>query len=380
MTKSLCYCGNVHAAADLEELLQSIADGPALVRSELGANTLSYGLWVSDRALSQSKTEEHFRLRAALESNQIQVSTMNAFPLGNFHAEVVKYRVYKPNWTDPERAQYTLGCAELLEMLLPEGQRQGTISTLPLGYRSDFETPESVATASRALCQLALDLEERARTSSASIRVCLEPEPGCALESGDDFIEFWSGPLAEAAAASGAQDAVSHHLGICIDTCHHALAFEEPRRLLQSLRDASIPIGKIQLSSAARLDPTAPEALAAMRELDEARFLHQVRTRSSDGQLAGCDDLAEVASLPRDGEWRVHFHLPIHHTSFGALGTTQAFLNEIMDELSELGTTPHLEIETYTWHVLPAEHRPKGAAELAKCIASEWRYAEKRLP
>lgn len=380
MTKSLCYCGNVHAAADLEELLRSIHDGPARVRSELGVNKLSYGLWVSDRALSQSREEEHERLRAALESNCIEVSTMNAFPLGNFHAEVVKYQVYKPNWTDPKRAQYTLACAELLEMLLPEGQQQGTISTLPLGYRSDFESPESVALACRALCQLALDLEKRAETSGASIRVCLEPEPGCALESSADFIEFWSGPLAESAADMSAQNAVLHHLGICIDTCHHALAFEEPRRLLQSLQEASIPIGKIQLSSAARLDPTAPRALAAMKGLDEARFLHQVRARTNDGQIAGCDDLAEVASLPKDGEWRVHFHLPIHHTSFGALGTTQAFLNEIMDELSELDAMPHLEIETYTWHVLPAELRPKGPAALARCIASEWRYAEERLP
>ncbi len=379
MTKSLCYCGNVHAAADLEELLHSIHDGPAQVRSALGVETLNYGLWVSATALAQSRQEQHRRLLAALQENQIEVSTMNAFPLGNFHAEVVKYEVYKPNWTDPERSQYTLECAELLEMLLPGGQ-QGTISTLPLGFRSDFVTPESVDTAASALCKVALQLEARALRSGRMIRICLEPEPGCALENGANFIAFWSGPLSEAAAALGAEKAMQTHLGICLDTCHHALAFEEPRALLQSLQRAAIPIGKIQLSSAVSLDPTEPEAFSAMQALDEPRFLHQVRTRTGDGQIAGCDDLVEVATLAKTEEWRVHFHLPIYHASFGALGTTQEFLNQIIGEVCNLPEMPHLEIETYTWQVMPPDRRPDSPEALAKCIAKEWRYAEERLP
>jgi hypothetical protein len=369
----------VHPAADLEELLRSVAEGPAQVRKTLGAEELNYGLWVSAEALAQSRREDHRRLLVALQSNGIRVSTMNAFPLGNFHAEVVKYDVYKPNWTDPRRAQYTLECAELLEMLLPEDEDWGSISTLPLGFRDAFVTPESVRAACTALCDVALKLEARARASGKSIRICLEPEPGCALESSADFIAFWTGPLSERAAELGADDAMSNHLGICIDTCHHALAFEDASTLLQSLQAAAIPIGKIQLSSAASLNPALPDAFSAMQSLDEARFLHQVRTRGSDGHVTGCDDLGEVADLSRSAEWRVHFHLPIYEASFGSLGSTQAFLNQIMAALPTLSSMPHLEIETYTWNVLPEGRRPDSKMELAECIANEWRYAEERL-
>jgi hypothetical protein len=116
-----------------------------------------------------------------------------------------------------------------------------------------------------------------------------------------------------------------------------------------------------------------------MQSLDEARFLHQVRTRGSDGHVTGCDDLGEVADLSRSAEWRVHFHLPIYEASFGSLGSTQAFLNQIMAALPTLSSMPHLEIETYTWNVLPEGRRPDSKMELAECIANEWRYAEERL-
>jgi len=40
------------------------------------------------------------------------------------------------------------------------------------------------------------------------------------------------------------------HLGVCLDTCHSALQFEDPLESLRAYRDEGIRISKIQLSAA----------------------------------------------------------------------------------------------------------------------------------
>ena len=382
MPDSLCYCGNVHNARDLDELLASIESGPALVRGELGLDQLNYGLWLSETALSESIAEEHQRLRAALAKHRIRVSTMNAFPQGDFQAEVVKYEVYRPNWASVERLNYTLQCAELLAVLLDDSCETGTISTLPLGVRDALTDSAELERACENLCQAAMALATLATTSGKSIRICIEPEPGCYLETGADFIAFWQGPLARVAARMNASDAVATHLGMCLDTCHHALMFEDARSLVKALGDAQIPIGKIQLSSAIRIDPKSSESMIALRELDEKRFLHQVIAQV-DGVVSACDDISGIDSLPVTSDWRVHFHVPIHLAEFSGLGTTQSFMREILNLVPSLAQSltfaPQLEVETYTWQVMPEKQRPNSPESLAACIAAELRYAREAL-
>lgn len=381
MSDTLCYCGNVHSAHNLDELLQSIESGPALVRESLGSERIQYGLWLSESALAESIKENHSRLREALAEKRIDVCTMNAFPQGDFQAEVVKYEVYNPNWADLARLDYTLQCASLLTELVGPGQ-DATLSTLPLGLRTAFASAQDVSIACANLCQAALVLSDMATQSGKSIRICLEPEPGCYLETGKDFIRFWQGPLAEAAAAIGAEIAVQEHLGMCLDTCHHALLFEDATDLVTSLKEAKVPIGKVQLSSAISLDPTNSESLRALQELDEKRFLHQVRTQTShegEFEIHGCDDISESAQLPTTSAWRVHFHVPIHRSEFAGLRTTQDFMCEIISALRHQPDMPLFEVETYTWNVMPDSERPNDAKSLAACIADELRYAKEKL-
>ncbi len=373
MKKALCYCGNVHPAKDLDELLGTLASGPALVRASLGRERLSYGLWLSDTALQRSASEQHRRLRAALDEHGLDVWTMNAFPLGDFHAPVVKHAVYHPHWGQPERLHYTLRAAELLAQLLPESRPYGSISTLPIGYGRDFADAGQLRLALNNLRAAALGLAEIESKSGKHIRLCLEPEPACVLETGRDAVRLFEQLRAEH------RGEVERYLGLCLDTCHHAVAFEDANALLDELGAADICIGKVQLSSAVDLDPRSASARSALRALDEPRFLHQVRAQLSSGQVIGCDDLPESSALEAAERWRVHYHLPIHRERYGELHTTRDFLVAILRRLRAESPSTHFEVETYTWGVLPSADRPSSPEALASCIAEELRFAEGEL-
>jgi hypothetical protein len=255
---------------------------------------------------------------------EFRVFTMNGFPYGNFHSESVKYSVYEPNWCDPRRASYTFDLARLIcDISCVE---EPTISTLPLGWGLwDAEIDE----AARALRELAVKLQWLSRP----VRICLEPEPGCALESAADVVRFF-GRL-------GDSDAVRRHIGVCWDTCHHAVIFEPPEKVALLYREAGITVGKMQVSNAPVL--AHPRDAAARKHFlayDEPRYLHQTR----DG-AKGCDDLPQAPStLSLDRPWRSHFHVPV----FLQKNTTQ---DETLRAL-KLSPTKILEVETYTWPLL----------------------------
>jgi len=194
------------------------------------------------------------------------------------------------------------------------------------------------------------------------VRVCLEPEPECAIESTADALAFFAGPLARA----GTRDLVARHLGVCFDTCHQAVMFEDLPSSLEALARAGVVVGKMQLSSALELpDPRNAEARAALMAYDEPRYLHQVRTPDRQGT----PDLPEAfADLPADRPWRVHFHVPIDRQILGRVQTTR---RELETALAARGGVRALEVETYTWSVLPLADRPRDAQSLADGIARE---------
>jgi hypothetical protein len=153
--------------------------------------------------------------------------------------------------------------------------------------------------------------------------------------------------------------------------------FEDPRPALDGLAGAGVPVVKAQVSSAL----SVPEpASAAGRELlagfDEPRFLHQVRERVN-GHIAGVDDLPDALAgeLPRESEWRVHFHVPVHRAEH----TTQAELRRALDALvgGPEPATRHLEVETYTWSVMP--EADGGDDALIDGLAEELRWTRDRL-
>ena len=56
-------------------------------------------------------------------------------------------------------------------------------------------------------------------------------------------------------------------------------------------------------------------------------------------------------------EWRIHFHVPLFREQLGQLMSTQGFLRTLIAMLRVEPVSQHLEIETYTWSVLPQEYR-----------------------
>jgi len=275
--------------------------------------------------------------------NDCFVATVNGFPFGTFHHVPVKKSVYLPDWRDPERLIYTKRLAALLADLLPPNRR-GSISTVPVGFRRAFgpeELPGALANLRRAL----EFLDHLAQATGKEIVLALEPEPGCLLETTRDLIEFFD--LLQLPAN------LRPFLAVCYDCCHQALQFESPTQSLALLAAHDIRIGHVQVSSALRLPGND---LTPMRRFIEPCYLHQTVGRLPDGSLVRYDDLDQTLTANPEGieEWRIHFHVPVFIEHLRDCATTQPFLHEI---LPLFAPDLPLEVETYTWTVLPRDLR-----------------------
>ncbi|MFB7991777.1 metabolite traffic protein EboE [Streptomyces sp. NPDC056002] len=371
-TVHLAYCTNVHPAETLDGVLAQLRDHCEPVRKRLGRDRLGIGLWLAkDAARALTTDPVALRgLRTELDRRGLEVVTLNGFPYEGFGAEEVKYRVYKPDWADPERLAHTADLARLLAALLPSDITEGTVSTLPLAWRTAID-PARRDVAYTALTNLAERLDALEELTGRSIRVGLEPEPGCTVETTGDAIA----PLT----------AVSRdRIGVCVDTCHLATSFEDPATALDALAAAGIPVVKSQLSAALHAEhPERAEVREALAAFDEPRFLHQTRTLTPDG-LRGTDDLGEAlagGTLPDTAPWRAHFHVPLHAAPAAPLTSTLPVLKDTLTRLvgGAHPLTRHLEVETYTWQALPPELRPRARTQLADGIAAELTLARDLL-
>ncbi|MFF4826247.1 metabolite traffic protein EboE [Streptomyces sp. NPDC001312] len=363
-TVHLAYCTNVHPAETLDGVVAQLRDHCEPVRRRLGRDRLGIGLWLARDAARTLDTDPSAlrALRAELDRHGLEVVTLNGFPYQGFGAEEVKYRVYKPDWADAERLDHTTALARILAGLLPDDVGEGSVSTLPLAWRTAYDDTraERARTALRILAERLDALQE---LTDRSIRVGLEPEPGCVIETTHDAIA----PLT----------AIAHdRIGICVDTCHLATSFEDPHTALDALTTAGVPIVKSQLSAALHAEhPHLPDVREALAAFDEPRFLHQTRTVTADG-LRGTDDLGEALGgdvLPDAAPWRAHFHVPLHAAPAEPLTSTLPVLKTALTRLvgGPRPLTRHLEVETYTWQALPSELRPRDRGRLADGIAAE---------
>lgn len=367
-TVHLSYCTNVHAAENLDGVIRQLRDHAEPVRRRLHRDRLGIGLWLAHEA-ARALTEDPAalrRLRRALDARGLEVVTLNGFPYQGFGAQRVKYRVYRPDWTDPARLDHTADLARLLAALLPDDVDEGTVSTLPLAWRTGFDQAAR-HTALAALTTLAHRLDALQETTGRSLRIGLEPEPGCTVETTADAVDALTG--------GGAPPA--HRIGVCLDTCHLATAFEDPGQAVDSLAAAGIPVVKSQLSAALHAaDPARPAVRASLADFAEPRFLHQTRTPGPDGALLATDDLDEAlapGALPTTAPWRAHFHVPLHAPLAPPLTATLDVLHAALARLvgGPAPLTHHLEVETYTWQALPPGLRPRTRAQLAAGIAAE---------
>ncbi|WP_091375700.1 metabolite traffic protein EboE [Actinokineospora alba] len=357
------YCTNVHPAEDLPGIVAQLDRHAVPVREELGADTLALGLWLSApvaRALASDAIARR-GFRAELDARGLTVSTLNAFPYGGFHDDVVKHAVYLPTWTDPARLSYTADCATVLADLLPDSADYGSISTLPLAWREPWTTADD-ADARAAFAEITDVLR---MASARPIRLAVEPEPGCVLDTVADAIGWLAGHVDP------------DHVGICLDTCHLAVSFADPAETVASIHRAGLSVVKVQASAALHVgEPGTDEARTALAAFAEPRYLHQVRENTPAGVLAA-DDLPDALdTLPAAHPWRVHFHLPLHAAPPEPLTATTGVLLAAMAALrSTVEVMPHVEVETYTWSVLPGFDQ----TSLSSGIAAELRWAASNL-
>lgn len=365
----LSYCTNVHPAEDLNGVIAQLATYAGPVRRAAGLDTLGVGLWLPAELAHRldGSAADRDRLRAALAEHRLTVHTLNAFPYGGFHADVVKLAVYQPTWADPARAEYTLACARVLADLLPEGAA-GSISTLPLGWREGW-SPEDDEAATAALARVSAELHALPRT----VRLAIEPEPGCILDTVDDVVDWL-------AARTDRID--PEHVGICLDTCHLATSFADPVQAVRRIRDAGLRVVKVQASAALQVDdPSDPAARTAVARFAEPRYLHQTREQGPQGVLR-VDDLPQALdTLPATGPWRVHVHVPLHARPAAPLSATTDVLRTAVGAVARTphGDEAHLDVETYTWSVLPTELAARAESDLVAGIAAELRWATEHL-
>lgn len=364
----LSYCTNVHPAEDLDGVIRQLDAYAGPARRAAGLDRLGVGLWLPAPLAARLATEPAAldRLRAALAANGLEVRTLNAFPYEAFHAEVVKLDVYRPDWTDPARLDFTVDAARVLAELLPPGA-EGSISTLPLGWRDGWDDDADRA-ATAALAALGAELRAIRAETGRVIRLAIEPEPGCVLDDVDDVVAW----------LDSHRDRVDlDHVGVCLDTCHLAVSFADPAAAVARIADVGIRVVKVQASAALHVErPADADARRAVAAYAEDRYLHQVR-EGAPGGVIRVDDLPEALdALPASGPWRVHFHVPLHMVPEAPLASTTDVLRDALAAVRRVQDVDelHVDVETYTWSVLPGPE-----VDLVEGIAAELRWAATEL-
>jgi hypothetical protein len=370
----LSYCTNIHPGESWDEIRGNLERYLPQVKRRVSPDApFGVGLRLSAAAalsLEDARVRDDFAV--FLRDEGLYVFTINGFPYGAFHGTRVKEAVYLPDWRDQRRLDYTNRLADLLAGWLPDDtEAMGSISTVPGAFKANAASPAAIDAIVDNLLRHAAHLCDIEQRTGRHIMLALEPEPCCMLETIDETVAFYRDRLHSARAAArlatltastvgAAHAALRRHLGVCLDLCHAAVEFESPARCLQQLEDAGITIAKIQVTAGLRIPAVTPVAAHALQELADAVYLHQVIERSAAGLRRYVDIEDALASGAwRSGgcEWRVHFHLPVFLEAFESFASTQSAVREALALHRHKPASRHLEVETYTWSVLPARQR-----------------------
>jgi sugar phosphate isomerase/epimerase len=354
----LTYCLNVHAGESWDECLSAIERYALEVRRRV-APGISFGLGLRLSRIAADeliKTERMSEFRDFLAKHDLYVFTINGFPYGQFHDTEVKERVYDPDWCCEARVTYTNLLADILSQLLPQGVA-GSISTVPGGY-GKVQGDDERRAIEENLASCASHFAEVEAATGRHVMLALEPEPDCLFDSTDSVIDFFDTLSVEAGALQKLEFDWRRYIGVCLDTCHFSVVFDNLPDSLRRMLRQGIMIAKVQISSALRAD-TGRSSAEKLAEFAEATYLHQVRIRHRDGSITAYPDLngEALAAVADDvgGEVRVHMHVPLYFEEYGVLRSTGGEITEeFFREVSAAGIA-HLEIETYTFDVLPCE-------------------------
>lgn len=371
----LTYCTNIHPSTGWEQAFNILKDYAPKLKAALSPDApFGVGMRISGvESITLCEGDHLDELKAYLDANGLYVFTINGFPYGPFHNQPVKENVHAPDWRDEERVAYTLRLVRILAALLPDDVESGGISTSPLSYKRwvDLNDRATWELLTHNIARIAAEMVRVRQSTGKLLHLDIEPESDGVLENSREVVAFFRDWLlsygAETLAslldidAEQARQALLTHIQICFDTCHVAVAYEMPNDFLDAIGELGIQVGKIQVSSAVRVVlPPDVEARSAIREalqpFVESTYLHQVVQRNHDDSLRQYPDLPQALENLHDqqaAEWRIHFHVPIFIDSYGAFDSTQQGILDTFAALHQRNFTDQLEIETYTWDVLP---------------------------
>ncbi len=392
----LTYCTNIHPGETWEEVRKNLEHYVLLVKSRVAPDRpFGVGLRLSAQAaesLAAPPTLESFV--EFLGQHSLYVFTINGFPYGAFHGTRVKEKVYLPDWMDEARLIYTDRLAGLLAKLLPaDPDLEGSVSTVPGAFKARVNGESDVARMAELMIRHVATLFRLREETGKTISLALEPEPCCYMETVQETILFFERYLFTPAAAMrvgrltglgrrDSEEALRRHLGVCFDACHMAVEFEEPGLALDAFRAAGIRIAKVQISAGLQVQVGVNdrETLHALRRFDDGVYLHQVVERHGDHVTRYVDlPHALAAAGPGDWglrEWRIHCHVPIFRDQFGIFRNTQGDLQELLGILRRTSISRHLEVETYSWDVLPEEYRQE---DVVTAVAREIQWVSERM-
>lgn len=374
----LTYCSNIHSGESWGDHFSQLKKHIPAVKQALSPNApFGIGLRLSNLAsLQLSKEENLTAFKAWLDAEHCYVFTMNGFPYGDFHEATVKDKVHVPDWSQYERVAYTLRLARILASLLPKGM-EGGISTSPLSYKhwhAKDKWNDVIASATLNIVEVVVQLARMRMTGGPFVHIDIEPEPDGMLEDIAGYIDWYEQTLVPVGISiltdkyrideQEAEKMLKDHVQLCYDVCHFAVAYEPPHGVLSLLRTHQLKVGKLQISAALRAALPAPgparvAVVDAFRQFDEPIYLHQVIAKKGDTLIHYPDlpNALEDADNPWVSEWRAHFHVPIFLDRYGVLASTQPDISEILQLQARQPFTRHMEVETYTWDVLPEDLR-----------------------
>lgn len=352
----LAYCTNIHRGEGWNETFHGLNEYTLKVKEKVSqSDPFAIGLRLGYKAaleLSETGSGNLDEFIKWLDHNNCYIFSINGFPYGQFHGSRVKEQVYSPDWTFDSRVEYTNLLFDILAEILPSGM-SGSVSTLPGSFKEfiqDDTQQGNVIIENLARCGKHINgLIEK---TGKDLHLGLEPEPLGWFENTPETLSFFK------RFRNIHGDEFDNVIGVNYDTCHLAIEYENAKESLLLLKNNNIKISKIHLSSALKLKPNQ-QTVDSLKEYQDDVYLHQVIAKLQNGDLIRFKDLPDaienfLKGNCNDDEWRVHFHIPLHASPDSLFDDTR---DHIKDTLSVLSSDPemckHLEMETYTWEVLP---------------------------
>ena len=367
----LSYSTLVHLGDTWSEMNASLREFVPQVKKRVSPSepfAVSLRISASSAKTLTESPAERTALAEFLAAEDLYVYTVNAFPYGPFKGEIVMERVYEPDWTTDERVDYTNSIADILAEISPADVNP-SIQTAPLAFKPNVAGEEYIRLFTRNVFRVVAHLRNLEERTGRRVKLAIEPEPACYLETTDETVEWFENrvysraginELAEVAGipVSEAEGAIRRYLGIVFDIGHQSVGFENITDSLTTIVNAGIPIFKLQEASSLWVEELTHDKIPALRRFTDTIYLSQTSLKQ-DGTITKFLNLGEALDAyeanPVPSEMRTHFHVPVFLEELGPFRTTRFGVREALTMHRETPLSDHLEIETYTWDVLPPE-------------------------